>query len=41
MIKIFIPEIKGKIKTSIRGLWLNDKGQLFYDTRYTKREILK
>ena len=31
MIKVFIPEIKGKIKTSVRGLWLNDKGQLFYD----------
>ena len=31
MIKVFIPEIKGKVKTEIRGLWLNDKGKLFYD----------
>ena len=31
MIKVFIPEIKGRIKTNIRGLWVNDKGILFYD----------
>ena len=31
MIKVFIPEIKGKVKTSVRGFWRNDKGVLFYD----------
>jgi hypothetical protein len=31
MIKVFIPEIKGKVKTDVRRLWLNDKGKLFYD----------
>ena len=31
MIKVFIPEIKGKVKTNVRGFWLNDKGKLFYD----------
>jgi hypothetical protein len=31
MIKVFIPEIKGRVKTNVRGLWLNDKGKLFYD----------
>ena len=31
MIKVFIPQDKTQGKTNIRGLWLNDKGQLFYD----------
>jgi len=31
MIKILIPEIKGKIKTNVRGLWLNSEHKLFYD----------
>ena len=31
MIKVFIPEIKGRNKTSIRGFWRNDKGITFYD----------
>ena len=31
MIKVFIPEIKGKVKSNVRGFWLNDKGKLFYD----------
>ena len=31
MIKVLIPEKKGKIKSSVRGFWLNDKGILFYD----------
>ena len=38
MIKVFIPEIKGKIKTNVRGLWLNDKGKLFYD--YLREDII-
>ena len=31
MIKILIPEIKGKIKTNVMGLWLNSEHKLFYD----------
>ena len=31
MIKVFIPEIKGKIKTSVRGFWRNEAGKTFYD----------
>jgi len=31
MIKVFIPQDKTQGKTNVRGLWLNDKGQLFYD----------
>ena len=31
MIKVFIPQDKTQGKTNIRGLWLNDKGILFYD----------
>jgi len=31
MIKVFIPAIKGKIKTSIRGFWQNDSGTVYYD----------
>jgi hypothetical protein len=31
MIKVFIPEIKGKNKTNVRGFWRNDKGITFYD----------
>lgn len=31
MIKVFIPEIKGKIKTSVRGFWRNAEGKLYYD----------
>ena len=39
MIKVFIPQDKTQGKTSIRGLWLNDKGQLFYD--YLKVKSLR
>ena len=39
MIKVFIPEIKGKVKTSVRGLWVNDRGILFYD--YLKVKSLR
>ena len=32
MIKIFIPQTqKTTNKTDIRGIWINDKGHLFYD----------
>jgi len=31
MIKVFIPEIKGRQKTSIRGFWRNEAGHTFYD----------
>jgi hypothetical protein len=31
MIKVFLPAIKGKNKTSVRGFWRNDKGKIFYD----------
>jgi len=31
MIKVFIPEIKGRTKTSIRGFWRNTEGKIFYD----------
>jgi hypothetical protein len=31
MIKVFIPEIKSKNKTNVRGFWRNDKGITFYD----------
>lgn len=31
MIKIFIPQIKGKIKTSVRGFWRNTEDRTFYD----------
>jgi hypothetical protein len=31
MIKVFIPEIKCRQKTSIRGFWRNEAGQIFYD----------
>jgi len=31
MIKVFIPEIKGRIKTSVRGFWRNAEGKTFYD----------
>jgi hypothetical protein len=31
MIKIFIPEIKGKNKTSVRGFWRNAEGKIYYD----------
>ena len=41
MIKVFIPQDKTQGKTNIRGLWLNDKGQLFYDVKFTKKEVLK
>ena len=47
MIKVFIPEIKGKIKTNVRGLWLNDRGLLFYDylriisTNFINTEVLE
>jgi len=31
MIKVFIPQSKGKIKTSVRGFWRNDTGTVYYD----------
>ena len=31
MIKVFIPQSKGKIKTSVRGFWRNEVGKTFYD----------
>ena len=31
MIKVFIPEIKGRVKSNVRGFWRNDKGIIFYD----------
>jgi len=30
-LQIFIPVEKGKKKTSVRGLWRNENGKLFYD----------
>ena len=30
MIRVFIPEIKGRIKTSVRGFWQN-RGKVYYD----------
>ena len=38
MIKVFIPQDKTQGKTNIRGLWLNDKGILFYD--YLKVDVI-
>lgn len=31
MIKVFIPESKGRIKTSVRGFWRNEAGRTYYD----------
>jgi len=31
MIKVFIPELNKKNKTTVRGFWKNDKGKIFYD----------
>lgn len=31
MIKVFIPIIKGRLKTSIRGFWRNTEGKTYYD----------
>jgi hypothetical protein len=31
MIKVFIPQDKTQGKTNVRGLWVNNKGILFYD----------
>jgi hypothetical protein len=31
MIKVFIPEIKGRNKTNIRGFWLSPEGKVYYD----------
>ena len=30
MIKVFIPQIKGRVKTSVRGFW-RDNGKTYYD----------
>ena len=30
MIKVFIPTDK-KVKSKVRGLWVNDKGKIYYD----------
>ena len=31
MIKVLIPQNKGRAKTSIRGFWQNDTGKIYYD----------
>lgn len=31
MIKVFIPEIKGRVKKSIRGFWQSPEGKIYYD----------
>ena len=31
MIEVLIPITKGRIKTSIRGLWIDDNKKLYYD----------
>jgi hypothetical protein len=31
MIRVFIPENKGREKTSARGFWRNEAGQIYYD----------
>ena len=31
MVKVFIPELKGKIKRDIRGFWVNSRGKVDYD----------
>ena len=31
MIKVFIPESKGKNKTAVRGFWRNEAGRTYYD----------
>jgi hypothetical protein len=31
MIKILIPENKGKEKSKIRGFWKNETGKIYYD----------
>ena len=31
MIKVFIPEKKGKNKTAVRGFWRNEAGRTYYD----------
>ena len=31
MIKVFIPENKGKNKTAVRGFWRNKAGRTYYD----------
>jgi hypothetical protein len=31
MIKVYLPVKKNKFKTQVRGLWRNDKGELYYD----------
>ena len=36
MIKIFIPQSKGKVKTSARGFWRNAEGKIFYDYLFIK-----
>jgi CRISPR-associated protein Cas8b1/Cst1 subtype I-B len=38
MIKILIPELNKKIKTNVRGLWLNDNHKLYYD--YLRQDLL-
>jgi hypothetical protein len=31
MIKVFIPTSKGKIKSDVRGFWLNETDKIYYD----------
>lgn len=31
MVKVYVPKVKGKAKTSARGYWRNNKGKLYYD----------
>lgn len=41
MIKVFIPEVKGRIKTNVRGFWYsNDTGKTYYDYLKVKEYVL-
>jgi hypothetical protein len=31
MVKVFIPEVKGKNKTETRGFWKDNSGRVYYD----------
>jgi len=37
MIRVFIPEIKGRVKTSVRGFW-QDNGKVYYDYLRVEQE---
>lgn len=40
MIKIFIPETKGKQKTNIRGFWKSPSGKIYYDYLVIKQSYI-